>query len=421
MICFKPGLCNKDNFIFIKPAIVQLFGFSCPPLPAQANVAHFGVLIAYQQNKIRMRRLLQIILLKPILWASKKFASRPQPERIFSALSALLRHIRKYPGRKGIIIPLQPGDRYIVFSDQHRGAKNGADDFMNAEPNYLAALDYYFRNGYKFISLGDSEELWENTLTAVKKHNRPTFEAEKKFIRQKRFYKIFGNHDLYWANDFFSKRNLKGIYGQEVKVYEAVLLQLTTRNLQPETVNSLLTIFLTHGHQGDAASDGNWFSKFFVARIWAPLQAFLKINPNTPAYNEKLKTEHNHIMYRWSAQQQNPVLITGHTHQPVFESLTHMEKLLKHLAIARIKYAPEEMRALEKEIEKRKGEYKTISSDYLNMKPSYFNTGCCCFSDGDITGIEISFEKISLVKWSKQKGRELLTETALAELHRQLS
>ncbi len=382
-----------------------------------------------------MRRLLQIILLKPILFASKKFASRPQPERIFSALSALLRHIRKYPGRKGIIISLQPGDRFIVFSDQHRGAKNGADDFMIAEPNYLAALDYYFHNGYSFISLGDSEELWENSLLAVIKHNRATFESEKKFISQKKFYKIFGNHDLYWANDIFAQRNLKSIYGQTLRVYEGVQLQLKTRNPEPDSVsstltthdsqlttyNSSLTFFLTHGHQGDAASDGNWFSKFFVARIWAPLQAFLKINPNTPAYDENLKTEHNHIMYQWSAKQPNLILITGHTHQPVFESLTHLEKLLKHLAIARIKYSSEEIRALENEIEKRKGEYKAVSSDYLNMKPSYFNTGCCCFSDGDITGIEISFEKISLVKWSKQKGRELLTETTLAELHRQLA
>ena len=33
--------------------------------------------------------------------------------------------------------------------------------------------------------------------------------------------------------------------------------------------NCPLTIFLTHGHQGDASSDGNWFSKFFVARMGA--------------------------------------------------------------------------------------------------------------------------------------------------------
>ena len=42
------------------------------------------------------------------------------------------------------------------------------------------------------------------------------------------------------------------------------------------------------------------------------------------------------------------------------------------------------------------------------MNPFYFNTGCCCFSDGDITGIEIADGFIPLIKWSETKGREVL-------------
>jgi hypothetical protein len=34
------------------------------------------------------------------------------------------------------------------------------------------------------------------------------------------------------------------------------------------------------------------------------------------------------------------------------------------------------------------------------MKPTYFNSGCCCFSDGDITGIEIENGSIRLIKWT---------------------
>ena len=52
----------------------------------------------------------------------------------------------------------------------------------------------------------------------------------------------------------------------------------------------------------------------------------------------------------------------------------------------------------------------------MNMKPSYFNTGCCCFSDGDITGIEIADGCIKLIKWSEEKGREVLEERGLEEL-----
>src|SRR5687767_3570466 len=272
-----------------------------------------------------MRRLVQIILLKPILWFSRKFTSRPERSRIFKALSELFRNIKEEPGKKGVILTLKKNSRIIVFSDQHRGRKNGADDFMKAEGSYLAALEYYFQNKFQFISLGDSEELWENTLTSVKKNNTLTFEAEKKFILQDRFFKIFGNHDLYWDNNPIATQQLKTIYGQKLRVFEGVILEIGNKIGKPVEPNELkktkktftflpktktdddtlpvadcpLTIFLTHGHQGDASSDGNWFSKFFVANIWAPLQAYLRLNFNTPAYDEDLKTSHNLIMYEW--------------------------------------------------------------------------------------------------------------------------
>lgn len=367
-----------------------------------------------------MRRLLQIILLKPVLWLAAKFSSKPDKLRIFTALSKLLAQIKDDPGKRGLVIPLDlTASKFIIFSDQHRGAKNGADDFAAAEPNYMAALDHYYANNFFFISLGDSEELWENTLTRVKKYNTVTFEKEKLFIQQNRFIKIFGNHDLFWDNDPLAGWQLKNIYGQEMKIYEGVVLQLAidnmqwaTENKQPDQegfngsnepkfpiANCPLTIFLTHGHQGDAASDGNWFSKFFVARIWAPLQAYLRINPNTPAYDASLKTKHNQLMYEWSIEQNNLILITGHTHQPVFESFTHLERLYNNLLIARNNKDAKKVAAIEDELTRRKQDFITISPDYRHMKPTYFNTGCCCFSDGDITGIEIADGSIRLIKW----------------------
>ena len=393
-----------------------------------------------------MRRLVQIILLKPILWFSRKFTSRPERYRIFKALSELFRNIKEEPGKKGVILTLKENSQIIVFSDQHRGAKNGADDFMKAEGSYLAALEYYFKNEFQFISLGDSEELWENTLIQVKKHNTVTFEAEKKFILQNRFFKIFGNHDLYWDNTLLASQQLKAIYGKELRVFEGVILEIENKNQKSKETGELfkskkpftfwkkpnidddrlpiadcpLTIFLTHGHQGDASSDGNWFSKFFVSNIWAPLQSYLRVNFNTPAYDEDLKTAHNLIMYEWSAKYKDLVLITGHTHQPVFESLTHPERLYKKLGDAMKANQIEEANAIEAEIKRRGRDYKTTPAQYLDIKPSYFNSGCCCFRDGDITGIEITYEKISLVKWSLTKNRELLEEISLEKLQSML-
>ena len=393
-----------------------------------------------------MRRLVQIILLKPILWFSRKFTSRPERYRIFKALSDLFRNIKEEPGKKGVILTLKENSRIIVFSDQHRGAKNGADDFLKAEGSYLAALDYYFQNKFQYISLGDSEELWENTLAQVKKNNTISFEAEKKFILQDRFFKIFGNHDLYWDNTLLSSQQLKTIYGKELRVFEGVVLEIQNRNQKPIKTGELLkskkpftfwkkpniendklpiadcplTIFLTHGHQGDASSDGNWFSKFFVSNIWAPLQSYLRLNFNTPAYDEDLKTAHNLIMYEWSAKYKDLVLITGHTHQPVFESLTHPERLYKKLGDAMKANLIEEANNIEAEIKRRGRDYKTTPAQYLDIKPSYFNSGCCCFRDGDITGIEITYKKISLVKWSLAKNRELLEEITLEKLQSML-
>ena len=198
----------------------------------------------------------------------------------------------------------------------------------------------------------------------------------------------------------------------DVPIHEGVFLQTSVNNAQ-------LNIFCTHGHQGDAVSDGNWFSKFFVSKIWAPLQSFLRINPNTPAYDASLKTTHNQMMYDWSAGQKNLLLITGHTHQPVFESLTHIERLYRSLLFARQMKDESMIESLQKEIQLRKFEYTTISPDYLKLKPSYFNTGCCCYNDGDITGIEIDEDCIRLIKWNSKGGkpvRMILEEAALAEL-----
>ena len=360
-----------------------------------------------------MRRLLRIILLKPVLWAAQKFSSKPERQRIFKALSKLSSTILTEPGKRGLVIPFEEQTgKFIIFSDQHKGARNGADDFMLAEPNYLAALEFYNQNNFFFISLGDNEELWENSLGKVKKHNLATFEAEKKFIEKKSFIKIFGNHDLYWDNDPLAWLQLQNIYGEKIKVYEGVVLPVSIED-------KTLQIFCTHGHQGDASSDGNWFSKFFVARIWAPLQAFLRINPNTPAYDAERKTLHNSIMYEWSAQQDNMLLITGHTHQPVFTSLTHLERLYRKLQGAKRDNDTKAITEIETEIKKLEKNFAAISLDYLSMKPSYFNSGCCCFSDGDITGIEIENGFIRLIKWEMQdkiSKRLVLEEISLKDL-----
>lgn len=360
----------------------------------------------------RMLNWFKKAVFKAVLNLSNKFSSDPDQARVFKQLTDLYDCIIKGSRNKGPIIEFGSQDKFIIFSDQHKGAKNGADDFMLCEPNYLAALDHYYTNNFFYIALGDSEELWENTLSAVKKNQQPTFEKEKSYLSRNAFLKIFGNHDLYWSNDPLAFLQLQNIYGTAVPVYEGVVLRT---NINGKT----LDIFCTHGHQGDKVSDGNWFSKFFVSKIWAPLQSFSKINPNTPAYDAQLKTLHNKMMYQWSSEQQNLLLITGHTHQPVFESLTHIEREYRRLMVAQKANDATMIQQLEGEIKKLKFEYTHITDNYLSLKPTYFNSGCCCFNDGDITGIEIELGCIKLVKWHMNGNRAeriVLEESSLEEL-----
>ncbi|WP_460680373.1 metallophosphoesterase [Mucilaginibacter koreensis] len=359
-----------------------------------------------------MRHFLQRILTQPVIKLANRWSSRPDKGRVFEALSKLYEQISNHKTKRGLVIPFHPlQDKFIIFSDQHKGTRNEVDDFAMAERNYLTALQYYNEQGYTLICLGDSEELWKNRLEPVRKHNQNTFAAEQQFLQRGAFIKVFGNHDLYWDNDPLAPLTLKGIYGQEVKIYEGLILKAL--------VGEGADVYLTHGHQGDLQSDGNWFSKWFVANVWERLQAYLRINPNTPANNDDLKTLHNTLMYEWSAAQSNLLLITGHTHQPVFASVTHIERL--YILLDRAKAAADTaiVAKLQAEIDHRhlKGD---ASLNFKGYKDTYFNSGCCCYNDGDITGIEIADGCIRLIKWEYDadnvSGRYVLEESKLADL-----
>ncbi|ASU32361.1 metallophosphoesterase [Mucilaginibacter xinganensis] len=359
-----------------------------------------------------MRKFLQSVFTKPVIALANRLSSRPDKTRVDAALNHLYADIKAGRIKKGLTIPFDAAtDKFVIFSDQHKGARDGADIFKKAEPNYLAALEYYNSNLFFYISLGDSEELWENLIVTVKRHNKATFGAEKLFINRQAFIKIYGNHDLYWDNDPLASVNLQSIYGREVDIYEGVILKTQMGDVS-------LEIYMTHGHQGDLQSDGNWFSKWFVSDIWGPFQAYLRINPNTPANNNTLKSDHNRIMYEWSSKRKNTLLITGHTHQPVFRSLTELEALYDKLAAARADHKDSEAIELQDKIERL--HLKIRPPDFKGYLDTYFNSGCCCFDDGDITGIEITDGYIRLVKWEydaeKRSERLILEECRLEDL-----
>jgi predicted phosphodiesterase len=345
-----------------------------------------------------IRKILKKILTSPTRWVADHFASNPIKHDVFASLTDLLARIEQKQTDGEILDVDYNSARFIIFSDQHKGAGDLADDFRLARRNYSAALDYYFHENYSMVNLGDCEELWENTEKVAVEFNRDVLLQEARFLQANRYYRVFGNHDLQWKFSFPRNLFLKPLFGDKLSVCEGVLLRFIYNN-------RTFRFLLTHGHQGDKRSDGNWFSTWFVAAIWTPIQRYLEISVNTISDSYELVDKHNQIMYQWSETCKDLVLICGHTHKPVFASMDHIDRLKKFLAHAQEKGDKAEVAKTQEELSKREAEY--IGKQYTKTMavPSYFNTGCCCFNDGDITGIEIADGEIRLVKWELENDQ----------------
>jgi predicted phosphodiesterase len=330
-----------------------------------------------------MRRLLYFLLRRPLTWLAK-FTGSPHREAVFRSLGRLYKDRGQRNSRVITLHLPDTAQRFVVFSDQHKGNGDSGDDFRKSEANYIAALRHYQQEGFTFINLGDSEELWKYKVEEVLPRSTASLAAEAAFQQGGHYLKVYGNHDVMWKNSIDANRLLKPYFALPLPVYEAVVLHVAVGDQS-------LNILLTHGHQGDTMSDNNPLSTWLVAHLWAPLQRYLQINVNAPSTDGLLRNKHNRIMYEWSSHRKNLLLVTGHTHQPVFAS----------------------------------GRYSSHPSNQFDrgkdekLRPTYFNTGCCCFSDGDITGIEIADGYIRLIKWCDEgevSFRKVLEEKALAEL-----
>ncbi|GJM41713.1 MAG: hypothetical protein DHS20C20_19950 [Ardenticatenaceae bacterium] len=291
--------------------------------------------------------------------------------------------------------------KYIIFSDQHRGGRNGADDFQASERAYNAALAYYFEMGYHLIALGDVDELWEERPSKVLKNYGRSLELEAIFHEDGRYHRVFGNHDDIWKYGRLVNHYLQGKFGnKKLTIFESLRISVQ------KSGHEVGEFYLAHGHQGSIESDYlTHLSRWFVRYFWRYFQQITKKRLNTPATNWQKRKRTNVAMYNWAAAQENLVLITGHTHYPVFESKTHEAQLVEKLAK---ETNPAERAATAAELEwvRAQGAQpttadKTYSQD---LKSCYFNSGCCSFSDGKITGLEIANGHIRLVRWPDDTG-----------------
>jgi UDP-2,3-diacylglucosamine pyrophosphatase LpxH len=314
-------------------------------------------------------------------------------------------------------IPLGPRHRYVIFSDHHKGARNSADDFRQCEQTYLSALDYYNEHGFTLVILGDSEELLEEKIGAVVDAYQNVFQKEARF-HPDRLIRVFGNHDVFWRVEGLVKEYMHPFF-PGMRYREGLKFQV----MEGEQVAG--EIFLIHGFQGTLESDIFAALAKLVLPYYRNFQIKTRIGSTSPSRDACLRSQHDNHLYRWVSQKRRLIMIAGHTHRPVWSSKTHLEKLVDEVS-ALLRLPPdqrppdyaEQVLAKKSEIEERQNKFPPCN-DIVKTRPAYFNTGCCRYADGDITGIEIKDGDISLIRWGEREGsfqRKVLESNSLSEI-----
>ncbi|MFW5995567.1 MAG: hypothetical protein ACOCRN_05590, partial [Spirochaetia bacterium] len=195
-----------------------------------------------------------------------------------------------------------PQDRpSVVFSDFHAGDGGMRDDFAHNADLAITVLEVYFRRGYRLILNGDVEELQKFSLKSVRRQWKSLYRVFEKFEREGRLVRLVGNHDL----DLLYDNSLA------TPIHEALRWEVGDEE-DPDTV------FIFHGHQASRQYEFyndhvGWLLRNVVSRL--PVKS-----PAVSANNFKKKAIEERI-YDFSRREQI-VSIIGHTHRPLFESLS---------------------------------------------------------------------------------------------------
>lgn len=336
-----------------------------------------------------------------VLLRTRRKSADPQkllkPDRISRTLDRCLARARQQA-----VFTLAPEHRYVIFSDHHKGAGDRADDFRNCRQTYLKALNEYNQRGFTLILLGDVEELLENPIRSVMQTYPDVFESEKGYYPD-RYIRLVGNHDIAWAVVANLRKYLNHDF-PDIKCYESLVFRYQA---EPKDSGE---IFLAHGHQGTLDADVFRFIPPLVLPIYRQIQNLTGWGSTSPSRDDCLRGAHDTILYRWSTRQGKLILIAGHTHRPVWSSRTHLQKLVEEYNHLRQQNAElhlaenaQQMTQLESKIQKLEAKYPPCN-DTIKTRPSYFNTGCCRYADGDITGIELEDGELRLVKWGEVQG-----------------
>jgi UDP-2,3-diacylglucosamine pyrophosphatase LpxH len=287
---------------------------------------------------------------------------------------------------------IQPEDRLVIFSDLHMGNGGKGDDFLKNGDFFLYVMEnYYLKNNYQLILNGDVEELQRFSLKKIIGRWQKIYDIFDKFHKRGRLIKHFGNHDY----------NLSLIKKDINKIQTRELLKLVYKE------NPILVF---HGHQANRLGKIFFLISSIILRIIANP---LGIKNYSVAYNSRKKYAVEKRVYNF-AKRNKVMAIIGHTHRPLFESLSKIDSLkFKIEQLCRV-YPESDQKnrtklenkivryknELEILMKKKKDPTRLISSLYDSepLVPCIFNSGCVIGKSG-MTSIEIHKGKIFLVYW----------------------
>ena len=296
------------------------------------------------------------------------------------------------------VIPFDTEAKYVIFSDLHMGNGSRTDDFRkNSELCRKVLEDFYLPAGYTLILNGDIEELQKFRYLSIRSCWEDIFRVFDKFHSRGKLIKIAGNHDaLLWENP---------PEGYPYPVHEAIRLE----------AEGHLPIFITHGHHASPVFRWcNGLIKYGLRYISNPIG----IKNYSVSQRNSRKRRIESRIYSF-AKRQKILAIIGHTHRPLFESVTRTDsiKWVIERSLRSIRYSDtEEREKISRQVTNLIGDYKLargsravepLSSIYSTEipVPCLFNSGCAIGKRG-ITGIEIVRDTISLIHWSDHRINE---------------
>lgn len=217
-------------------------------------------------------------------------------------------------------IQIDENSKLVLFSDLHRGSGGGGDAFAKNKDLFFAALQYYLKEGYTYIELGDGDELWkENNMGDIIGEYEHIFQLLERFYRGRRFVMLAGNHDSIKGNRqwvFSHLQSYQPRHGEKsLALFPRIVIVDAVRLLYKNSGRELL---LLHGHQGDFRSSHFMrLTKLCVRYLWQPFEFLGLQNPfdAKPSYRRQSKVERNLTEY---ARGKSLPIIAGHTHRPKF-------------------------------------------------------------------------------------------------------